>query len=74
MDYLQGSTSGSGEVTAEVVYVGYGIRAPELGFDEYAGLDVKGKIVLSNEQVASLNGSENTRKCLRLVKREYLRT
>ncbi|MCP5050104.1 MAG: M20/M25/M40 family metallo-hydrolase [bacterium] len=45
-DYLPGSTSGSGTVKAEVVYVGYGITAPELGYDEYKGLDVRGKIVL----------------------------
>jgi len=45
-EFIPGSTSGSGEVTAEVVYAGYGITAPELDFDEYAGLDVEGKIVL----------------------------
>ncbi len=45
-DFIPGSTSGSGEITAEVVYVGYGITAPELGYDEYKGVDVKGKIVL----------------------------
>ena len=50
-DFFPGSTSGSGEVSAEVVYVGYGITAPELGFDEYAGLDVKGKIVLVEVEV-----------------------
>jgi hypothetical protein len=50
-DYIPGSTSDSGEVTAEVVYVGYGITAPELGFDEYAGMDVKGKIVLMEREV-----------------------
>jgi len=50
-DFFPGSTSGSGEVSAEVVYVGYGISAPELGFDEYAGLDVKGKIVLVEVEV-----------------------
>ncbi len=44
-DWYPGSTSGSGEVTAEVVYVGYGITAPELGYDDYAGVDVRGKIV-----------------------------
>lgn len=44
-DYFPGSTSGSGTVTAEVIYAGYGITAPELGYDDYAGLDVKGKIV-----------------------------
>lgn len=31
---------------APVVFVGYGIRAPERGHDDYAGLDVRGKIVV----------------------------
>lgn len=50
-EYIPGSTSASGEVTAEVVYVGYGISAPELGFDEYAGVNVAGKIVLMEPEV-----------------------
>ena len=33
------------EVTAPVVFVGFGVTAPELGYDDYAGVDVKGKIV-----------------------------
>jgi len=39
--------SGTGDVTAEVVFVGYGISAPELGRDDYAGLDVAGKVVMA---------------------------
>ena len=31
----------------EAVFVGYGIVAPELGWDDYAGLDAKGKIVVA---------------------------
>jgi len=31
---------------ADVVFAGYGITAPEHGWDDYAGLDVRGKIVL----------------------------
>ena len=50
-EFIPGSTSGSGEVTAEVVYVGYGITAPELNYDEYKGIDVKGKIVLMEREV-----------------------
>ena len=38
--------SGSGHFTAEIVFVGYGIHAPEKDFDEYAGVDVEGKIVM----------------------------
>ncbi len=50
-DYYPGSTSDSGSVSADVVYVGYGITAPELGYDDYAGVDVKGKIVLMEPEV-----------------------
>jgi hypothetical protein len=49
-EFLPGATSGSGEVKAEVVYVGYGITAPELGYDDYAGVDVKGKILLMDPE------------------------
>jgi len=34
------------KVAGDVVFVGYGISAPAKGLDEYAGVDVKGKIVL----------------------------
>ncbi len=30
-----------------MVYAGYGIVAPEYGWDDYAGLDVRGKLVLA---------------------------
>jgi len=45
-EYMPGSSSGSGTVRAEVVFAGYGISAPELGYDDYSGIRVKGKIVL----------------------------
>jgi hypothetical protein len=38
---------GSGEVDAEAVFVGYGFAAPEKGFDEFAGLDLRGKIAVA---------------------------
>ena len=37
----------SGIANTEVVYAGYGIVAPEYGWDDYAGLDVRGKLVLA---------------------------
>lgn len=37
-------------VEAPVVFVGYGLEAPEIGIDDYKGLDVRGKVV------AVLNG------------------
>ncbi|MGZ8333026.1 MAG: M28 family metallopeptidase [Allosphingosinicella sp.] len=33
-------------VEAPAVFVGYGLEAPELGIDDYKGLDVRGKIVV----------------------------
>jgi Zn-dependent M28 family amino/carboxypeptidase len=33
------------QVRAEVVYAGYGIHAPDLGYSDYEGIDVRGKIV-----------------------------
>jgi len=50
-EFIPGSTSGSGEITAEVIYAGYGITAPELGYDDYAGIDVEGKIILIDREV-----------------------
>ncbi len=38
--------SSTGEAAGEVVFAGYGIPAPDEGWDDYAGLDVKGKVVL----------------------------
>ena len=34
------------DVNAGVVFVGYGITAPEFGWDDYAGAEVKGKVLL----------------------------
>src|SRR5437016_8633121 len=36
----------SSEIDAEIVFVGYGIEAPEYNWDDYKGLDVKGKVLL----------------------------
>ncbi len=34
------------EFDAEAVFVGHGITAPEFGWDDYKGIDVKGKVVV----------------------------
>jgi len=39
-------SSASGSVAADLVFAGYGITAKDYGYDDYAGIDVKGKIVL----------------------------
>ena len=46
-DFLPLLSTGKGEaVQAGIVFAGYGISLPEAGYDDYAGLDVKGKFVL----------------------------
>jgi len=44
-DFLPMLFSDSGERTAEAVFAGWGISAPDLGYDDYAGLDAAGKFV-----------------------------
>jgi Zn-dependent M28 family amino/carboxypeptidase len=34
------------QIDAQIVYVGYGIEAPEFNWDDYKGVDVKGKVLL----------------------------
>jgi Zn-dependent M28 family amino/carboxypeptidase len=34
------------DVNVPIVFVGYGVVAPEFGWDDYAGADVKGKVIL----------------------------
>src|SRR5688572_12623514 len=38
--------SSSGDFSGELVFVGYGIDAPAVGYREYEGLDLKGKVAL----------------------------
>lgn len=38
--------SDTGDRTAEVVFIGWGIHAPDLGYDDYFGVDVEGKFVM----------------------------
>ena len=45
-DFVPFSFSGSGSVTGNLVFAGYGITADEYDYDDYAGIDAKGKIVI----------------------------
>ena len=48
-DMVIGTRTGEAEVKvadSELVFVGYGVDAPELGWNDYAGIDVKGKTVV----------------------------
>jgi hypothetical protein len=63
-----------GTVEAPVVFVGYGIRSEEHGWDDYAGVDVEGKVALmlryepnEKDPESAFDGTEYTRHA-------YLRT
>ncbi len=45
-DFLPHPTSVSGSVTGEAVFVGWGIHAPELGYSDFDGVDLEGKIAV----------------------------
>jgi Peptidase family M28/PA domain len=56
------------EITAPLVFAGYGITAPGLGYDDYRGIDARGKIVVvfehepqENDPHSRFAGTGNTR-------------
>ncbi|RDI97914.1 peptidase M28 [Dyella solisilvae] len=72
---VSGSFPTDQDVSAPVVFAGYGITAPELGYDDYAGLDVKGKVVVvfdhepqETDPHSIFNGTGNTRYATGYVK------
>lgn len=44
--FMTAPFSGTNKVEGNLVFAGYGISAPKLNYDDYAGIDVKGKIVV----------------------------
>ena len=46
--------SGFGKVRGKLVFVGYGISAPEKGWDEYEGIDVTGAVILAVRETPDL--------------------
>lgn len=45
-DATAGRTFEAGRVSGEIVFLGLGVSAPELGWDDLAGVDLKGKIAV----------------------------
>jgi hypothetical protein len=63
------------DITADLVFAGFGITAPELGYDDYSRVDVHGKIVLvfdhepqETDPASIFNGTGNTRYATTRVK------
>jgi len=49
-DFVLRGFTGFGNLNLPVVFCGYGISRPDLGFDEYENIDVEGKIVIVFKQ------------------------
>lgn len=52
-DFVARGLSGSGKITAPVVFCGYGLSCPEHGYDDYEGVDIRGKVGLAFKQAPS---------------------
>jgi len=50
-EWIAHGGSKAGNVSGEVIFVGYGAEFPEAGYDDYAGIDVRGKIALALDGV-----------------------
>ncbi|MFC2118047.1 M28 family peptidase [Bacteroidota bacterium] len=70
-DYFPGTNSGNGTINAEVVYVGHGMTAPELNYDDYKGMDVKGKIVMIDRDVPYSTRGEDYAKWVKYTYHQY---
>lgn len=69
--FVSGDVRGpAGDVSGDVVFVGYGIHAPDLGHDDLAGVDLEGKIALVisggpttfHTEIRAHHGSTTTKK------------
>jgi Peptidase family M28/PA domain len=65
---VTGNYPNDGVYRGSVVFAGFGITAPELHYDDYAGIDARGKVVLvfthepqENDEKSIFNGKGNTR-------------
>ena len=63
------------DISGGLVYAGYGITAPELNYDDYAGVDIRGKMVIlmehepqEDDPKSIFNGTGNTRYATSRVK------
>ncbi len=70
-DFIPFNFTGENKLNAPVAFAGYGITAPEYGYDDYKNIDVKGRIVLvlrhepqENDPESIFEGIELTRHAL----------
>lgn len=66
-NYCPLSLGSSGKFDTDVIFAGFGITAPELNYDDFAGMDVEGKVVIvlrrepqQNDANSRFNGTQNS--------------
>ena len=72
--YMPLPFSSNGSVQGEVVFAGYGLKAPEeldLGYDDYANLDVEDKIVVVLDGLPDFLTEQQERTMLRYATQRY---
>ncbi|MCU0723267.1 MAG: M20/M25/M40 family metallo-hydrolase, partial [Planctomycetes bacterium] len=74
-EFVPLSCSGNGAKKGKVVFAGYGITAPEFAWDDFAGIDAKGRIVLclrheprASDAASPFRGKESTEHAYLLTK------
>lgn len=58
-EFVPLNLSGNGKAKGSIVFAGYGITAPEYHYDDYAGMDVRDKIVLMLRHEPQENDSKS---------------
>lgn len=58
VDFQVIGSSGSGKVSAPLIFAGYGVTAKGIAYDDFAGIDVKGKIVVTLRRLPRWNSKE----------------
>ncbi|HLV00189.1 MAG TPA: M20/M25/M40 family metallo-hydrolase [Acidobacteriota bacterium] len=58
-DFFPARLSSSGTATGQLVFVGYGITAPELNYDDYAEVNAKGKVAVVLTGEPGMNDPES---------------
>ncbi len=72
--YKPQMVGGSGTVSGDVVFVGYGIDDPDHNFQEYANVDVRGKIVLMLRRQPAFEIEDSPYSSDEVVEQAYIRS
>lgn len=73
-DYQALAVGGSGHAASELVFAGYGISAKPLGYDDYQGVDVKGKVVVILRREPQQNDPKSVFEGKKTTAHSYIQT